>query len=77
MIHKICIQKEYFIFHKLFLYVYILKGKVNGCFKSGLENIFRNLLWEKKEVIDSLIVFYILHESGIITFLKWFIEKLT
>ena len=46
--------------------------KVNRYFKSvGLENIFKNFLWEKKRQMNFLTFFlYIYHESDIKIFLK-------
>ena len=48
----------------------------------GVRNIFRNFWWkmkkkkkEKKKKKTFLTVFYIFHESGIKTFLKWSISK--
>ena len=48
-----------------------MKGKVNGMQGIRLENIFRNILWKKKNQIDFFIIaFYISYERGIKTSLK-------
>ena len=52
-----------------------LMRKVNQCPKNiGLENIFRNILREKKNLI-LMTVFYIFYDNGIKTFFKLCINK--
>ena len=48
-------------------------GNVNRCLSLG--TIFINILWENDKEINFLMAFYIFHESGVKTFLKWFINN--
>ena len=53
------------------LVVWLIRmGNVNGCHSLG--TIFINILWQNDKEINFLTAFYIFHESGVKTFLKWF-----
>jgi len=53
-----------------------IMGKVNGCPHGiGLEDIFRNFYRKRKKQLTFLTAFYIFHDSGIKTSLKWSINK--